>query len=106
MNLADLDKRIYLEYEVKTSDGMGGETSTWGRLNSCWAAIWPVSAKEIKSDSQIMGVVSHRVRIRYRKGIDNTFRVNFNNRYFNVVSVINPDEDREWLDLMCNEVVG
>jgi len=30
----------------------------------------------------------------------------FGTRYFSIVSILNPNEANEWLDLMCNEATG
>jgi SPP1 family predicted phage head-tail adaptor len=49
------------------------------------------------------GVISHRIRIRYRSGVTPVCRILFKTRYFNIVSVINIDEKKEFLELICKE---
>ena len=103
MPVGDLNKRILLQYETKVSDSMGGFTATWTDGDTIWAAIWPTSASEMIQSMQSELVVTHRIRIRYRKAFRATYRIKFGNRYFNIVSVLNPSERNEWLDLLCKE---
>jgi len=103
--IGSLNKRITFQHEEKTEDGMGGYDSVWTDSSKAWAAIWPTSAKEqIQSAKETM-VISHRIRVRYRSGILSSYRIKFRNRYFNIVSIINPEERNEWLDLLCKEAI-
>jgi SPP1 family predicted phage head-tail adaptor len=104
MAVGELDKRIIIESDTKVSDDMGGYTTTWATYTTVWAAIWPMSAKEQLQNMQSNMEVSHRIRIRYMDSFSNDYRIKYGSRYFNIVSVINPREKGEWLDLLCKEV--
>lgn len=99
----ELNKRITLRQQTKASDGMGGTAVTWADVATVWAAIWPVSASEQTQAQSTTMVISHRIRIRYRSVLKASWRIKFGNRYFNIVSVVNPNEANEFLDLMCKE---
>ena len=101
--IGSLNKRITLQYETKTADGMGGFSVVWTDSATIWAAIWPISANETIQSMQTDMIINHRIRIRYRSGVLPNWRINFGSRYFNIVSIINPSERGEWLDLMCKE---
>jgi len=103
MQSGELKKLITLQYETKTADGMGSFTVVWTDLATVWAAIWPISANEIVQSMQTNMIISHRVRIRYRSGVLSSWRIKFGDRYFNIVSIINPSERGEWLDIMAKE---
>jgi len=104
MEIGKLNKRIQLQYEAKVSDGMGGFTTTWTDLGDpIWAAIWPTSAKDITALNSTTLEVTHRIRIRFRSSFKSSWRIKFGNRYFAIVSILNPEEKNEWLDLMCKE---
>jgi len=75
----------------------------WVDVCTVWCAIWPVSANEVVQANATTMVCSHRVRQRYRSVFKSSWRGKFGNRYFSIVSVINPNEKNEWLDLMCKE---
>lgn len=98
-----LDKRITIQAQTKTPDGQGGFTTAWTDIATIWAAIWPVSANETVQAAQPVMIISHRIRIRWRSIMRPTWRLKFGARYFNIVSIICPNEGREWLDIMCKE---
>jgi len=102
--IGELNKRITLQYPTKTSSGMGAsDTSTWTDYATVWAAIWPVSANDTIQTNATVMVVSHRIRIRYRSILKSSWRVKFGNRFFAIVSILNPNEKNEYLDLLCKE---
>ena len=108
MQIGDLNKRITFQSSTKTADGMGGFSVVWAAIPdpaTVWAGIWPVSASEqIQANATTM-TISHRIRIRYQSGIKGSYRIKFGTRYFAIVSIINPNERNEWLDLICKEAV-
>jgi len=102
--IGDLNKRIDLIATTKVGDGMGGITETDITVaSSIPAAIWPTSAKDITAMNSTTMIISHRVRIRYRSVLRSSWRLKFGNRYFAIVSIIDPNEEHKMLDLMCNE---
>lgn len=104
MRSGDLNKRITLQAKSRVADDYGGMTVTWTDIATVWAALWPMSAKEQQRSMQETMTISHRVRINYRSKFSQAWRIKFGNRYFNIVSFLNPNEYGEWLDLMCKEV--
>jgi len=103
MEAGALNKRITIQYPTKVGDGMGHFTETWNDGDTIWAAIWPTSAKEMVQSMQTDMVISHRIRIRHRSVLRPWWRIKFGHRYFNIVSILNPSEKNEMLDLMCKE---
>ncbi len=103
MKSGDLKKRITLQYQTKAPDGMGSFTTTWVDHATVWAAIWPISASEQVQAMQTVMTMTHRIRIRYRSVLKASWRIKFGTRYFNIVSIINPNIENEMLDLMCKE---
>ena len=105
MRSGDLNKYITIQHPTKASDGMGGFTETFTDADSIFAAIWPISATELVRSMQQTMEITHRIRIRYRSAFRPDWRIKFGNRYFNILSIINPNEKNELLDLMCREAV-
>jgi SPP1 family predicted phage head-tail adaptor len=103
MSIGDLNQRITIQSQTRTSDGMGGWTETWATLATVWAAVWPVSAREILKAGQTSMEITHRIKIRYRAGVDPSYRILFGTRYFSIMSIINVGERGEWLELLCKE---
>ena len=106
MNIGSLNKRINLECETRVSDGMGGTINSWKEMASdVSAAIWPTSAKEQIQQSGAVMTISHRIRIRYRSDIRASWRLKHKGRYFDIVSLINPDMGNRILDILAKEAV-
>jgi SPP1 family predicted phage head-tail adaptor len=105
MNPGDLRHRITIQRAHEQPDNLGGMTTVWETEAEVWAAIWPVSAREVVSNAQLVGQVSHRVRIRYLEGVAPRMRILFGARTLNILSVVNPEERNELLDLICMELV-
>ena len=103
MQIGQLNKLVTIQYPTVVPDAMGGFTDTWVQAATAWAAIWPTSAKETVESNSLAMVVSHKIRIRHRSVFKPEWRIKFGNRYFSIVSIINPNEKNEWLDLMCKE---
>ena len=103
--IGDLNKRITIQYPSEVADVYGGSTTTWTELCNIWAAIWPTSAREVIRSMQNVMEITYRIRIRYRSDILPNYRIKFGTKYFNIVSIINPNERGEWLDILAKEAV-
>jgi SPP1 family predicted phage head-tail adaptor len=102
----ELKNRIDLQAPVKVPDGMGGMTQTWlTTVSSLSAAIWPVNAKELISGGRESTGITHRIRIRYRPNIRPSWRILFNGKYFNIISIINTNTENKALDIMAKELI-
>ena len=103
MGIGDLKKRVTLQYQTKVADGMGGFTVSWVDAATVWSAIWPVSASETIQAAMTTMTITHRIRIRYRAGLRASWRVSWGGKYFNIVSIINPNMSNRWLDILVKE---
>jgi SPP1 family predicted phage head-tail adaptor len=103
VRIGELNKRVTLQEPVQTADGMSGFTVTWTQAAVVWAAVWPISANEMKDAMQTGLTITHRIRMRYRPGVKASWRISWDDRYFNIVSIIDPSSDHTVLDLMCKE---
>jgi len=104
--IGSLNKRIILQYQTKISDSMGGFTVSWIDACTVFGSLWPVSASEQIQAGQTVMTITHRIRIRYRSVLKASWRIKFGNRYFAIVSIINPNEAGKYLDIMCKEVAS
>lgn len=70
-----------------------------------WSSIEPISAKEKLERPDMEQSITHRIRIRYRKGLTSTMRVIYKDRLFSVESIIDPTERQKELELICEELL-
>ena len=105
MKTGDLNRRVTFQYPTKATDSMGGFTTTWVDALTTWAALWPKSAKKQIEAMQPHLDVTHQIRIRYKSVLKPSWRVKYRDRYFSIVSIINPEMRNEMLDLLCKESV-
>jgi len=104
MKIGNLRHRVVLQQKVITEDALKQQSEFWADIATVWAAIEPLSGREYFAARQENTEVTTRITIRYLPGIKADIRAVFGGRIFEVLSVINPEERRESLILMCKEV--
>ncbi|SCY25308.1 phage head closure protein [Alkaliphilus peptidifermentans] len=105
MKIGKLRHRITIQEYQATRDSFGAEVKEWVDIKTVWASIEPLSGREYFSAKQINAEVTTKIRTRYLKGIHPKMRVLFNDRIFEILSVINVEEKKRELELMCKEEV-
>ena len=103
MQIGDLRHSVTIQYPRRVADGAGGFTVTWATAAEVYAAIWPISAKEIVQAMGQAMTITHRIRMRYRANIRSSWRIKYGNKYYNIVSIINPNMERKWLAILVKE---
>ncbi len=97
--------RITLQQATETRDSLGGTVQAWATFATVWAAIEPLSGRELLQAQQVQAEVTHRVRLRYMNGVTAELRVLFGTRYFNILSAVNVQERNREIVLTCKELV-
>lgn len=85
-------------------DPLYSDDDQWTTEAAVWAAIDPVSGRELYAAEQAQSAVSHKIRLRYRQGVSAAWRVLYGNRVFRILSVIDWEERHESLLLMAQEI--
>lgn len=100
MDPGKLNHRI--TFQIQNLDS---EEEEWNDIVTTWASINPISGREYYQAETINSDLTHKVRLRYRKGITPDMRILYKYRIFNIVSVINEYEKNAILQLMCRELM-
>ena len=100
MDPGKLNKRITFQLQ-----DLDSEDEEWEDIATTWANINPISGKEYYSAETINSDLTHKIRLRYRRGITPDMRILYNGRIFYIVSVINEYEKNTMLRLMCRELI-
>lgn len=105
MRAGTMRHQITIQRATVTRDTFGAEVETWEELATVWAAVEPLSGRELIAAAAATADLSTRVRIRYRVGIKPTDRVVYGDRTLEILTVIDLDERHREMHLMCREVV-
>lgn len=61
-----LTRRITLQQRATTQDTFGGQSITWTDVATVWAAVEPLTGRELLSAQAVQSTVSHQITIRYQ----------------------------------------
>ncbi|WP_201319144.1 phage head closure protein [Paenibacillus sp. EPM92] len=100
----ELRHKVTINQLQSVDDGAGGSVDTWMPVATVFAAVNPLSGRELFQAQQLQSEITHKVRMRYRAGITPDMRVHFGSRIFLISAVINWQERNRELALMCVEV--
>lgn len=99
-----LNKRLQLQAKIPIKDAFGHTNkSDWSPITNLWASLESVSARQVISSQQVIGEVTHQIKIRYRPGMTDKHRFVFKGRAFNILHVINVKEKNIVLEFLCKE---
>jgi SPP1 family predicted phage head-tail adaptor len=102
-------RHIITFQRLKTDTDTYGEIdpdipTNWENVLTTRASILPISGKEYFEAEVKNAELTHRIQLRFIKGIDSKMRVQFGSRSFDIVSPpINFQEKNVELQLMCKE---
>ena len=103
---SDLNQRIRVDVRVKADNTRGELTYTyvpWPKVpgGMLWAQVTPLRGREFFAAAQSQSEVTTRFRVRYRTGFDETMRIFWKGRYYDIKGIpIEVEGGREWIDLM------
>jgi SPP1 family predicted phage head-tail adaptor len=105
--------RHYIRIEKKTIDvsGDGDRTETWTTFAEVWASVETGNGREFFAARQVIADLTHTIRMRYLVDITPDMRIAYDDqktgrtRYFDIKSILNPDERDEMLTMQATEVL-
>ena len=100
-----LNKKLIFEKPNINSDECGGQNIVWSLYKNIWGDIQPVSVVNNNSNYISETKITHKIVIRYFNEIDNNMRIIYNNRIFNIKSILNIKEQNKYLEILCEEIV-
>lgn len=106
MNPGQFRHKITLMKLVTTQDEIGNTIEEWKPVRACWAAIKTVSGREYFAAASVQAERTYRFIIRYTPGINETMKIDFQGRRFDIQSVLNDDEGKKTLTIIATERVA
>ena len=101
-----LRERVTLQQEARVTDTGGGYELSWQDVRTVRARVKPKHGTEQVQGQQLQASTWFYVTIRYREGVEAGQRLLWKGAPLNIRSVINPDEKRQWLELLCEKGVA
>ncbi|MDX2155139.1 MAG: phage head closure protein [Hyphomicrobiaceae bacterium] len=98
-----LRHRLTLESPVRTDDGGGGAHVVWVPTAEVWGALSARTGSEPIVAEQTAGRVTHEIAIRHRAGVAPSMRFRRASRTFEIVAVLDMEEQRGRLRCLCRE---
>jgi SPP1 family predicted phage head-tail adaptor len=80
----ELDQRVTIRREVRTSDGMGGSTLSWTNLATVWAKVRPMSGREREHSDKVNAQSNYIIVIRYRSDLTESDILVWKDTEFNI----------------------
>lgn len=102
-----LNQRIAIQSVTNAQDAKGEVTRAYKTLWNPWAELVSSTASETLDGKRksTVGEATHVWRIRYRAGVNRNHRVLAGERPMEILSVLDPDNQRRELLLQCKEVL-
>ncbi len=109
--LGDLDRKIHIERRTRTTDNLGGATEVWAAdpTDGVWARLKNLTGTERWEAQRVMPGNVIRVLLRWRDdGNGNPYysasdRVLHQGRYYTILSVIDLEYAREYIQMDIQE---
>lgn len=99
--------RIIFQKFVSGTDQDGFPVDEWQDIKSVWAMIRTLQGREYFAAASIQAENTTRFVIHYMTGIDNTMRIKYGDRLFEIVAPpINDDEKNITMTIIAKEVIG
>ena len=100
LKAGELTQRISLQRDDSTTvDDYGQVTRSWSTYHTTWASVRPLSGREQEQGMARQATISHRVRIRFKGGVQHGDRISMGNRILEIVSIRNIDESSFELEI-------
>lgn len=104
LSAGKLRHRIQLQRFKSAQDpDTGLIDESWSTVATVWASVEPLSVKEFTAASATQAKTDTRITIRYRAGIDATWRAIHNAATYDIHGALpDPASGREYLTLACS----
>jgi len=105
-NIGKFLHKVTAQDFTTTGDGAGGLTQTYSDTHTFYAEIEPQTGREAIEAEQLLGKQSYKFTTRYVSelaDLDNESRLKFGTRFFNIHSVVNLNEENEFLEIVAWE---
>ena len=105
MNPGVKTHQILLQIKTITQDTEGNATETWNSWRTVWCQPLPKDGREYYRFSVNNSEITEVFRIDYIAGVNAHQQIQFKNKSFEIISVVDQDERNMELFITCKAVV-
>ena len=105
MRAGSLRHKIIIQQLTVANDTWGHSAETWTDQVTTYAAIWTLRGTERMESLKLDNEITHKIRVRYKRDLNPKMRIKFGERYFNILSMVDPDERHIYYEMMANEEI-
>jgi len=104
MNPGELRHRITLQKKITTTNENGFNVESWEDVKTLWAAATNLHGREYFAAAAVQAENTVKFTIRYLEGIDESMRILFQGRHYNITSIDNIKYQNRYLEIKALEV--
>lgn len=100
---SDLRHLVTIQTYSPIPDGEGGQLDQWINTTTTWAGVNPIKGDHREDYASISAEVTHLIKIRGNVEVNDTQRIYWDNRIFDIHTVENVQERDIFKVLICEE---
>lgn len=101
-NPGELVYRVVVEQPVSTQNEAGESVLAWSTYATVWANVQALSSRETYQYGQQVGVMTHKIMIRFLAGLTSAMRIVYDSRNLEI-GQISELERRTLQEIICAE---
>ncbi len=106
MRAGKLRHQITIQQNTPARNGKGEEIDSWSTFATRYAAVIPLTGRELFNAQQRHAEAELRMELRYFSGVTTKMRVSWDSRLFDILHIANLDERDRELHLLVKERNG
>lgn len=103
--IGELRHRITLQKPIISTNPNGFEVVDWQDLKKVWAAVSNLRGREYYAAATVQAENTVKFIIRYIPDIDNSMRIIFKGKYYNITAIDNLKYQNKYVEIKGLEVV-
>ncbi len=104
VRIGRMDRKITIRKRIITRDSIGGAVETWQNVATVPAEKLDIAGREFIAAQQVNAEITTKFRIRYRSDIRPVWRISYDGRDYDIVSVAELGR-RKWLEIMAKATI-
>lgn len=103
IQIGKLNKRLKFNKLTDSVDSMGQSKKQLAEICEVWGSLYPIRGNEFYELQKIQSKITHKAYIRYRAEIDSNCFIQYEDKIYNIESVLDVDLEHKMLEIMCSE---